>query len=149
MRVLLLRDVPGLGAAGDVVEAAAGHACNHLFPAGRAVRATPDRVARGAALLAKMAARDADLAAGREEAHAGLRALPGPLRVGAKAGPGGKLFGAVNRRVVAEAIHDATGLAVDRGHISITVPIKSVGAHTVAVALPGLEPLEVEIEVTG
>ncbi|MCH7493808.1 hypothetical protein IIA16_03750, partial [bacterium] len=107
------------------------------------------RITRGAALLASLAKDDADRDALRERLHAGLRALPGPLRVKAKAGPKGRLFGAVNRRVVADAIHDATGLRPERTHIDIPTPIKMVGLHGVRVALPGLDPLAIEVEVTG
>lgn len=149
MKVLLLFDVPGLGEAGEVVDAAAGHAGNYLLPNGLAVRATADRVARREAILAKRDKEAAQAVALRAEAHRALAALPGPVRVEANAGPNGRLFGAVNRRVLAGAIQEATGQDVDRGAILIPDPIKRVGSHTVEVALEGLDPLTIEVEVEG
>jgi large subunit ribosomal protein L9 len=146
MKVILVKDVPALGKAGSVVEVREGYARNYLLPRGLAREATEGQLR---ALEQERAARDRKLARERERAAQLAQALRGrAVRVRAKAGPGGRLFGAVTAQHVAEALRQM-GFEVDRRQVELAEPIKSVGTYRVVVRLPHGQAAEVEVQVTG
>ena len=130
MRLILTQEVSGLGGAGDVVEVKDGYGRNYLVPRGFAIRwtrggqSTIDSIKRA---RSARAVRDADHAA---EVKTRLESQVFPVRV--RAGEGGRLFGAVTAGDIATAIAEA-GAEVDKRTIVLGNPIKSLGAHTVAV----------------
>ncbi|HZU80085.1 MAG TPA: 50S ribosomal protein L9 [Acidimicrobiales bacterium] len=145
MRVLLRDDVQGVGKRGDIVDVAGGFARNFLFPTGRALKAT-DNMASQAASMRR--ARDLRDAKDRESAEAVATALTGsPVTVTARAGAEGRLFGSVTAHDIAEAIDAQLGANVDRRHIQLEEPIKSVGSHVVPVRLHGDVVAQVTVEV--
>src|SRR5919201_1270345 len=113
MRVVLQRPVENLGQPGDVVEVADGYARNFLVPRGLAVKAHKGMVRHSESLKR---AHEARLSKQREEfdALAQRLAAEGPLRIWARAGDEGRLFGSVTAADVAEAIQAQHGVAVDR-----------------------------------
>jgi len=133
MKLILTQEVTGLGAPGDVVEVKDGYGRNYLVPRGLALRWTrggEKQVAEIKAARSSRAVRDLGHA---EEVKTKLEAQPVSVKV--RAGAGGRLFGAVTVAEIAEALQEASGEAVDKRTIVVDNPIKSLGAHQVAVKL--------------
>lgn len=133
MKIVLVQEVRQLGAPGDVVEVADGYARNFLIPRKLAVPAT-----RGTLQQVEQIRRTRDLREVRDLGRAQeiaeqLGALK--IRVQAKAGEGGRLFGAVTTEALAEAVVRAGGPKIDRKRLHVEGPIKSLGAHTVHLRL--------------
>jgi large subunit ribosomal protein L9 len=133
MKLILTQEVSGLGAPGDVVEVAGGYGRNYLVPRGLAMRWTRgaekqiDLIKRARSVREIRGLDDARDAAGR------LAALT--IRLQVRAGGGGRLFGSVSPADIAAAVKDAGGPELDKRKIEIKNPIKTVGAHQVAVRL--------------
>src|SRR3954469_8632099 len=102
MKVVLRADVPNVGKKGDIIDVADGHARNFLLPRGLAMKATPGVEAQAGAMRR---ARDLKDAKDRESAEGVARALrPAVIRIPARAGSEGKLFGSVTAADVVEAV---------------------------------------------
>ncbi|WP_336660078.1 50S ribosomal protein L9 [Leucobacter sp. USHLN153] len=131
-KVILTNEVQGLGSAGDVVEVKNGYARNYLVPQGFAMHWTRGGEAQVAQLRA---ARDARALASVEDAQALKAKLQeGKVRLLAKTGTGGRLFGSVKPASVASAISAAGIGEVDKR--KITVPsIKTTGEYQAIVHL--------------
>ena len=133
MKIILTQEVAGVGSAGDVAEVKDGYARNYLIPRGYAMRWTRGSESQIAGLRktqADRALREADSAA---EVASSLAETTVVLT--AKAGDGGRLFGAVTPADIASAIKEATGVAVDRRRVEVSTPIKTIGKHQVRVRL--------------
>lgn len=142
MRIVLRSDVGGLGKRGDMLEVADGYARNYLIPAGHAMTATSGITAQAGAMRR---ARDVKDARAREGAEAVARQLvPAVIRIPARAGASGRLFGSVTAADISQAVAEQTGVELDRRRLSIDEPIRTVGVHEVPVKL---HP-EVEFRVT-
>lgn len=141
MDVILLERVPKLGHMGEVVKVRDGYARNFLLPQGKALRATEANRAKFERERAALEARNAERrAAAVEEA----RALEGrSFTLIRQAGESGQLYGSVTTRDIAEAAA-ATGVKVERGHILLQNPIKTIGLYTVTVS----PHPEVEVTIT-
>ncbi|GBC86809.1 50S ribosomal protein L9 [bacterium HR12] len=146
MKVILQRTVEKLGDPGDVVEVADGYARNYLLPRGLAVKATKGAVRHVESLRRAHASRIQKARAEAEQVAARLASTP--IRVRARVGEEGKLFGSVTASDVAEAILEQTGVRVDRHDVHLPEPIRSVGTHEVRVHLfPEVDPvLTVQVE---
>ena len=133
MKVLLRRDVKGIGHRGDIVTVSSGHARNYLIPNGLAVEATEGAVAQAETLKRS---RDVREAADKDSARA-IAAMfaETPLMVSAKAGTTGKLFGSVTASDVVAAVEKQFHVVIDRKHVDIPTPIRDVGTHKVTVML--------------
>ncbi len=133
MRVILRADVAKLGHKGDVLEVSDGYGRNYLVPKGLALKATDGAIAQAAAMRR---ARDVKEARDRASAEEVARTLtPIVIRIPARAGAEGRLFGSVTAADVAEAVASQTGMTVDRRRVHLDDPIKSLGVHEVAVRL--------------
>jgi large subunit ribosomal protein L9 len=145
MRVILQKPVENLGAPGDVVEVADGYARNYLVPRGLAVKATKGAMRHAESLRR---AHEARVAKARAEAEAAAqRITAAALRIPARVGEEGKLFGSITAEQIAEEIERQTGVAVDRHDVRLEQPIRSVGVHEVRVHLfAGVDPV-VQVEV--
>lgn len=131
MKVILIKDVPGLGHKGDVADVADGYARNYLVPRSLAVQASSGALKNAEALRR---ARQEALRKARQEAEQLAEALVGShVVVAARSADEGKLFGSIGIRDVAEAIRKFTGIEVDRSYIELPVPIKEIGLHEVTV----------------
>lgn len=145
MRVLLRRDIDGVGKRGEVVEVAKGFARNYLFPTGRALMAGAGTEQQASAMRR---ARDLHDTRDREAAETVSQVLTGTtVTVVARAGTGGRLFGSVTASDVAEAVEAQTGAVVDRRKILLAEPIKSLGTHLVPVGLHSAVQVELIVEV--
>lgn len=131
-KVILKQLVAGLGVAGDVVEVRNGYARNFLVPQGFAVPWSRG----GAAQVAQLqAAREARALASVEDAHALRdRLQDGKVRLFAKAGQGGRLFGSVQPAQVAEAVREAGLGEIDKRKVQLPV-IKATGEYQATVHL--------------
>lgn len=145
MQVILRSDVDGLGKRGDIVDVADGHARNYLLPKGHALKATDGAVAQAAKMRR---ARDLRDASDREAATTVASTLvPKVISVSAKAGAEGKLFGSVTSTDIAAAVHEQTGIEIDRKVLQLDEQIKTLGQHTVTAALHSDVSFPVTIEV--
>jgi large subunit ribosomal protein L9 len=137
MKVILKRDVKGLGHAGDVKEVKNGYARNFLFPSGAAALADAGALANWERHRGEREAREQGLKAEAEATAERLRALR--LEVAVKAGEKQRLFGSITNREIAELI-SGQGIEVDRHDIHLREPIKTLGDFKVDVRLmPGVE----------
>jgi large subunit ribosomal protein L9 len=133
MQVLLLQDVPGLGRAGQIKEAAGGYALNYLIPRKLAVAVTEGAL-KQAQTVKEAAARKADRKA--DEAKTLLGKLDGQsVTFKARAGEGDRLYGSITAPDVAEALSKSIGFEVDRRLVDLEHPIKSLGEHRVQVKI--------------
>ena len=130
MKILLLKDVKGLGKSGDIVKASDGYARNYLIPKKMAVVASPN-VVRKVEMenKAKEKKRQEEVKRANEKLN---ELMKGVLVIHAKAGNGEKLYGAVTSTDVAEKISEYLGEPFDRKSVDME-PIKSLGIYEVKV----------------
>ena len=146
MKIILRSDVANVGKKGDVLDVADGYARNYLVPKGLALKAHPGAVAQAASMRR---AREVQDARDREAAEAvAQRLVPVVVRVEAKAGAEGRLFGSVTATDVSSAVEAQTGVAVDRRRVHLEEPIKSLGVHQVPVKLHADVEFQLTVEVS-
>jgi large subunit ribosomal protein L9 len=132
VQVILNEDMPNLGRPGDVVKVRAGYARNYLLPRGLAVEANSRNLRafehqKATAMVKREALKNQ--AMGLKERLEGLQ-----LKVSARAGEEGKLFGSVTNIDLERALREH-GFEVDRRRILLSEPIKQLGDYTVVVRL--------------
>jgi large subunit ribosomal protein L9 len=141
MEVILLQRVAKLGQMGEVVRVKDGFARNFLLPQGKALRATKDNRSKFEGMKAQLEASNLEL---KKDADVVAAKLNGKsFIVVRQASDVGQLFGSVSARDIA-ALATEGGFTVDRNQIQLQLPIKTIGLHTVPVAL---HP-EVEVTIT-
>ena len=127
MKVILQQDVRGQGKKGEMIEVAEGYARNYLLPRKLAVPATAD--AMNTMRLQEKAKR-AEEARQKAEAQAMAEKLKGVVvKLTAKAGANGKLFGAVTSKEVSDALQSQHGIELAKNKIVMEEPIKSYGSY--------------------
>lgn len=133
MKLILTQEVTGLGTPGDVVEVKDGYGRNYLMPRGLAVAWTKGGEKQVASIRR---ARLARAVASVEEAQQLRAALESrPVKLAARAGASGRLFGAITPADVAAAVEAAGSGKVDRRKVELAQPIKSLGDYKVLVRL--------------
>ena len=141
MEIVLLERVEHLGHLGDVVKVKPGFARNYLFPQKKALRATKSNLEFFEKQKAELQKRNATL---KSTAETDSKKIDGTaLVIVRQASEAGQLYGSVAARDVAEALVGA-GFKVERGHVMLTEPLKTLGIFPVRVAL---HP-EVSVQVT-
>lgn len=144
MKVILLKDIKGTGKKGQVIDASDGHARNYLFPRGLAKPATDSSVRE---LEHQKASADKRKEKEVDEAKALAQQLEAiSLKFAVKIGEGGKLFGSITTKDVAEALEKNHGIKIDKKKLEL-VPIKSVGTTQAEVKLTHGVHANVKIEV--
>ena len=133
MKLILTREVAGLGLAGDIVEVADGYGRNFLVPRGAAISWTKGAEKQIAHIKRSRDAREIRDLGHAREIKADLEKLT--LTIGARAGKDGRLFGSVTTSDIAGAVKDAGGPLIDKKRIQLPGHIKSTGAHVVTVDL--------------
>ena len=127
MKVILQQDVRGQGKKGQLIEAADGYARNYLFPRKLAVPATADAMNT---MKLKEKAKKAEDARLKAEAEAVAEQLKNsPVKVTARAGANGKLFGAVTSKEVSDALQAQYGIDLAKQNIYMDVPTKAYGSY--------------------
>ena len=133
MQVILLEKVSNLGQLGDVVKVREGFARNFLIPQGKARRATEAAIKEFETRRADLEKAQADRFTAAQSVNEKLNGVN--IRIPAKAGVDGRLFGSVTNYDIAEAL-GKQGFTVNKGQIRMPQgPLKAVGEHHVSVAL--------------
>ena len=132
MKIVLREDVEHVGMKGDIVDVADGYARNFLVPRGLALRASAGVQKQADAMRRSRDARDVRE---REAAQAIADQLAPKVRIEARAGEGGRLFGSVTNADIADAVHRQLGVEVDRRDIALAEPLKELGEHEIDVKL--------------
>jgi len=145
MRIVMRADVDNVGKKGDILEVADGFARNYLLPKGMAIKASDGVVAQASSMRRS---RDLKDAKDREAAETVARTLvPKVIRVKARAGAEGRLFGSVTAPEIAAAVLEQTGVDLDRRRLHLDDPIRSVGTHEVPVKLHSDVEFRITLEV--
>ncbi len=144
MQVVLLKDVEKVGRRGDVVSVRGGFGRNFLIPRNLACPATKENVAFAETEKAHAARRKTRK---KEEAEALAQKLaPVRLRIEVAVGEKEKIFGSVTAQDVAQALA-REGFSVNKKHVQLAEPIKSLGPHSVTVELGAGVKANVAVEV--
>lgn len=146
MEVILLKDVEKLGFADDIVNVRPGYALNYLFPQGYAVIKNRANLAQLSGRIKAREKKEAQLLEQINEISSRLQAAV--LKIGAKVGTTGKIFGSVTVYHIAEAIKTQCQIEVDRRKIKILEgEVKTLGNYTAEVGLGANHKVNVVFEV--
>ena len=147
MKVILIQDVKKLGKKGDILEVAEGYARNFLLPQKLATAATNSNLNQIKQQKTAEADRTKRLL---EEARLFAAQIAKiTVKVTAKAGEGGRLFGAVTTKDIADAMKQQHNLEIDRRKIEINDPIKNLGPHVACIKLHPEVSVELQLNITG
>lgn len=145
MQVILLEKIRYLGDVGDRVDVKGGYGRNYLLPQGKAVFASPSNVARFEAQRAELEKAAADALSKAQGRAAALQDVT--VSIAHKAGEGGRLFGSVTTREIADALA-AAGHEVDRQELNLPEgSIRSLGSYPVVLNLHADVVAQVTVEV--
>ena len=147
MQVILIKDVDNLGAAHEVVEVRPGYARNYLIPQKYAIEASKSNLKIQAEYQKQLQKREEALLAEIAKVKEVLAASP--VKVGAKIGTSGKIFGSVTSIQLARGIREQKGYEIDRRRISIVDEIKEVGSYKAQIDFGKDNIVEMEFEVVG
>ena len=131
MKLILNQDVAGLGAPGDVVEVKDGYGRNFLVPRGYAQRWTKGADKQIATIRRAREVREVRDLGHANEIKGQLAGLK--VRLPARSGDGGRLFGSVTTGDIVSAVSAAGGPTLDRRLVQVAAPIKALGTHAVTV----------------
>jgi large subunit ribosomal protein L9 len=145
MQVILIQDVNNLGGKNELVTVRNGYARNYLIPQGLAVEASPSNLKVREEKLKVAAKKEAAMLKAINEVIAKLKEAP--LKVGAKVGTTGKIFGSVTSVQISKAIREQKGYEVDRRRISILDEVKELGTFKASIEFGNSHVAEIEFEV--
>lgn len=145
MKVILVQDVKSLGKTGDIVKVSDGYARNMLFPKGLAKEATDGNVKALERSKERDAARKEGLRSEALESKENLEKVNVVIKT--KAGDGGRLFGAITSKDIADELKNQFQLDVDKRKILLDAPIKNVGVYDIEVKLYTDVTAKVKVEV--
>ncbi len=146
MKLILTREVAGLGHPGDVVNVKDGYARNFLLPRGSAIAWSKGGESKIAGIRRARQAREI-----RDKDHANEikeTLESATLTIKAKVGSTGRLFGSVTEKDIALVIKSATGLDIDRHKIKLVKHVKNLGKHTAKVSLMTGVAANITVNVT-
>ena len=145
MQVILIQDVNNLGGAHELVTVKNGYGRNFLIPKKLAVEANPSNLKQREEKLKQAAKKEAKLLAEINSVIAALQT--GPLKIGAKTGTSGKIFGSVTSVQIARAIREQRGYEIDRRRITILDEVKELGTFKAKIDFGNNNETIVEFEV--
>jgi len=146
MEVILKQDLENVGYANDLVKVKKGYAMNYLIPQGLAVMATPSNKKVMQENLRQKAHKEEKVKADAETLAKALSTSV--VKIGAKAGTSGKIFGSVNAMQVADALKEQFKFEIDRKSIHVDGDsIKELGTHKATVKLHKEVIVEISFEV--
>ena len=147
MQVILKKDVQNLGEAGDMVNVKEGYARNFLLPQNFAEIATEGAVKNREQNLARIKAKQEKLHKEALEVAEKIEKFA-ELKLSAKAGESGKLFGTITTKKLTEELQAQAGIEVDRKNVSLNAPINKVGEYTMLIKLTSKVKTELKVTVT-
>lgn len=147
MEIILIQDVDNLGGKNELVKVKNGYARNYLIPQGFAVEANPSNRKQLDERLKQVKKREEKMLAEINSVIAKL--TESPLKVGAKTGTSGKIFGSVTPLQISRAIRDQKGYEIDRRKISINDEVKELGTYNATIDFGNGQHAEVAFEVIG
>src|SRR5689334_6009127 len=131
MEVILIKDVDNLGGANEVVRVKNGYARNFLLPRKLAVESSPSNRAQLEEKLKQVRKKEEKMLAEINSVIARLK--ESPLKLGAKTGTSGKIFGSITTLQLSRAIREQRGYEIDRRKITITDEVKELGTHKASI----------------
>lgn len=145
MKVILLENVKGKGKAGDVINVSDGYARNMLFPKNLAKEATAGNIKN---LERKKAEHDAEVAANKAAALEEAEKIKEmEVVIKSKGGEGGKLFGSITSKDIAEEFAKIADFTIDKKKIVLDSPLRSAGDYSVKVKLFTEVSAELKVKV--
>lgn len=145
MEVILIKDVDNLGAANEVVKVKNGYARNYLLPHQLAIEASPSNRSQLEEKMKQLKKKEEKMLA---EINSVIEKLKeAPLKIGAKTGTSGKIFGSVTPLQISRAIREQKGYEIDRRKISIVDEVKELGTYKAAIDFGNGHSAEVDFEV--
>ena len=145
MQVILIQDVNNLGGSNELVTVKNGYGRNYLIPQKMAIEANPSNLKMLEERKKQQAKKEAKLMAEINSVIAALQS--GAVKIGAKTGTSGKIFGSVTSVQIARAIREQKGYEIDRRRISINEEVKELGTHKATIDFGNGNQTELEIEV--
>lgn len=145
MQVILIQDVNNLGGANELVTVKNGYGRNYLIPQKLAVEANPSNLKQLNEKIKQQAKKEAKLLAELNIVIATLQ--NGALKIGAKTGTSGKIFGSVTSVQIARAIREQKGYEIDRRRITILDEVKELGTFKAKIDFSNGNETELEFEV--
>jgi large subunit ribosomal protein L9 len=145
MQVILIQDVNNLGGANELVTVKNGYARNFLIPSKLAIEASPSNLKQLDEKVKQQKKKEAKLLAEINSVIATLQSSP--LKIGAKTGTSGKIFGSVTSVQIARAIKDQKGYEIDRRRITILDDVKELGSYKAKIDFGNGNECDVEFEV--
>jgi len=145
MQVILIQDVNNLGGADEMVTVKNGYGRNFLIPKKLAVEANPSNIKKMEERQKQLAKKEEKLLA---EINSVVRVLQeSPLKIGAKTGTSGKIFGSVTSVQIARAIRERKGYEIDRRRITILDDVKELGNYKAKIDFGKGHETEIDFEV--
>lgn len=145
MDIILIQDVDNLGGRNELVKVKNGYARNFLIPQKLAVEANPSNKKQLEERLKVAGKKEAAMLAQINSVIARLQ--DAPLKVGAKTGTSGKIFGSITSLQISRAIRDQKGYEIDRKKITINDDIKELGTYKATVDFGNGQNAEIVLEV--
>lgn len=145
MEIILIQDVDNLGAKNEIVKVRNGYARNFLLPRHLAVESSPSNRKQLEERLKQVRKKEEKMLAEINSVIAKLK--EGPLRIGAKTGTSGKIFGSVTTLQVSRAIREQRGYEIDRKKIQIAEEIKELGTYKATIDFGNGQSTEVDMDI--
>jgi len=147
MEIILIQDVDNLGGKNEVVKVKNGYARNYLLPRQLAVENSPSNKKQLEERMKQVKKKEDKMLAEINSVIAKLNEAP--LKLGAKTGTSGKIFGSVTSLQISRAIREQKGYEIDRRKITLPDEVKEIGSYKATIDFGNGKNTEVEFEVVG
>lgn len=145
MQVILIKDVDNLGGANELVTVRNGYARNYLIPQKYAIEANPSNLKQLEERQKVARKKEEKMLAEIKSVVAALQSSA--VKLTAKTGTSGKIFGSITSLQIARAIRDQKGYEIDRKRISVVEEVKELGSHKASIDFGNGNVTEIEFEV--
>lgn len=145
MQVILIQDVNNLGGRNELVKVKNGYARNYLIPRKLAVEANPSNLKQLEERQKVQKRKEEQML--QEIAKVKEVLLESPVKIGAKTGTTGKIFGSVTTLQISQAIKTQKGYEIDRRHIELLEEVKELGTYKAKINFGNQQELEMSFEV--